>query len=88
MSVPCRVIRHPVWPEPQRIGLFGQDTLQKHHDDADCADLTEGELFVLALTLHLQEVNHDEHLWVRWLPSFVNVLSLWAMAHPCQEVKP
>jgi hypothetical protein len=42
--------------------------LQKHHDDADYADLTEGELFALALTLHLQEVSHDEHLWVRWHP--------------------
>jgi hypothetical protein len=42
--------------------------LQKHHDDGDYADLTEGELFALALTLHLQEVGHDEHLWVRWHP--------------------
>jgi retinol-binding protein 3 len=26
----------------------------------------EGEFLALALTLHMQEVNHDQHLWVRW----------------------
>lgn len=39
--------------------------LQKHLEDGDYNDLSEGELFALALTMHLQEVNHDEHLWVR-----------------------
>jgi C-terminal processing protease CtpA/Prc len=29
-------------------------------------DLNSGSLFALALTMHLQEVNQDEHLWVRW----------------------
>jgi C-terminal processing protease CtpA/Prc len=28
--------------------------------------LPEGNLFALALTIHMQEVAHDEHLWVRW----------------------
>jgi retinol-binding protein 3 len=42
--------------------------LQKHLDDGDYADITEGELLALTLTLHMQEVNHDEHLWVRWHP--------------------
>jgi hypothetical protein len=42
--------------------------LQKHLDDGDYADITEGEFLALALTLHLQEVNQDEHLWVRWHP--------------------
>jgi C-terminal processing protease CtpA/Prc len=42
--------------------------LQKHYRDGDYADITEGELLALALTLHLQEVNHDEHLWVKWHP--------------------
>ncbi len=40
--------------------------LQKHLDEGDYATSTEGELFALALTLHMQEVSHDEHLWVRW----------------------
>ena len=40
--------------------------INKHFDDGDYSDITEGELFALALTLHMQEVNHDEHLWVRW----------------------
>ena len=42
--------------------------LQKHLEDGDYNDLGEGELFALALTMHLQEINHDEHLWVRWHP--------------------
>jgi ribosomal protein L40E len=40
--------------------------LEKHLADGDYADITEGDFFALALTIHLQEVNHDEHLWVRW----------------------
>jgi C-terminal processing protease CtpA/Prc len=40
--------------------------LQGYLHDGEYADLTEGNLFSLALTLHLQEVNHDEHLWVKW----------------------
>lgn len=40
--------------------------LKKHLDDGDYSDVTEGELFALALTIHLQDVNHDEHLWVKW----------------------
>lgn len=40
--------------------------LQKHLENGEYANITEGEFFALALTMHLQEVNHDEHLWVRW----------------------
>jgi len=40
--------------------------LQKHLEDGDYTDITDGEFFALALTLHMQEVNHDEHLWVKW----------------------
>ncbi len=40
--------------------------LQKHLEDGDYADISEGEFFALALTMHMQEVNHDEHLWIRW----------------------
>jgi C-terminal processing protease CtpA/Prc len=42
--------------------------LQKHLEDGDYTDITEGDFFALALTLHMQEVNHDEHLWVKWHP--------------------
>jgi hypothetical protein len=42
--------------------------LQKHLEDGDYTDITEGEFFALALTMHMQEVNHDEHLWVKWHP--------------------
>ena len=40
--------------------------LQKHLEQRDYADISEGEFFALALTLHMQEVKHDEHLWIRW----------------------
>ena len=40
--------------------------LHKYLEDGEYANITKGELFALALTLHLQEVNHDEHLWVKW----------------------
>jgi hypothetical protein len=40
--------------------------LQGYLQSGEYKDLTEGDLFALALTLHLQEVSHDEHLWVRW----------------------
>ncbi len=40
--------------------------LEKHHQAGEYAGIDEGEFLALALTLHLQEVNHDEHLWVRW----------------------
>jgi retinol-binding protein 3 len=40
--------------------------LQKHLEDGDYTDITEGDFLALALTVHMQETNHDEHLWVRW----------------------
>lgn len=40
--------------------------LERHLVDGDYANIAEGELLALALTLHLQEVNRDEHLWVKW----------------------
>jgi hypothetical protein len=39
--------------------------LEKHLQDGEYNDL-DGELLALALTIHMQEVIHDEHLWVRW----------------------
>jgi hypothetical protein len=40
--------------------------LQNYLEDGEYADITEGEFFAYALTTHLQEINQDEHLWVRW----------------------
>ena len=40
--------------------------LQKHLDDGDYNGIDEGEFFAYALTTHMQEVCHDEHLWVKW----------------------
>ena len=42
--------------------------LQEHLDDGVYSDITEGEFLALALTVHMQEVSHGEHLWVRWHP--------------------
>lgn len=42
--------------------------LQKHLEDGTYAEITDGEFLAFALTTHLQEVNQDEHLWVRWTP--------------------
>jgi hypothetical protein len=50
---------------PDVAGEIGSQ-LQKHLEDGDYAGIFEGEFFALALTMHMQEVNHDEHLWVRW----------------------
>jgi len=44
------------------------ERLGKHLDDGDYIDITEGEFFAYALTTHIQEINQDEHLWVRWHP--------------------
>jgi len=40
--------------------------LQQTSADGEYTELTDGNLFALALTIQLQEVSHDEHLWVRW----------------------
>jgi hypothetical protein len=42
--------------------------LQEHLECGEYNDITDGEFFALALTLHMQEINHDEHLWVKWHP--------------------
>lgn len=43
-------------------------SLQRRLDDGEYSDILDGELLALALTLHMQEVSKDEHLWVRWHP--------------------
>jgi C-terminal processing protease CtpA/Prc len=40
--------------------------LQKHLEDGEYSDITEGEFLAFALTTHMQEINQDKHLWVRW----------------------
>jgi hypothetical protein len=52
-----------VFPEvAEQIYRHLQQTLAQ----GEYEGLTDGNLFALALTMQLQEVNHDEHLWVRW----------------------
>jgi hypothetical protein len=46
--------------------------LQRGLDGGEYADITEGKFLAgkylaWALTMHLQEVSQDEHLWVKWL---------------------
>lgn len=65
-----------IFPEvAEQICLHLQQTLL----DGEYDGLTDGNLFALALTIQLQEVNHDEHLWVRWheqpLPDGVSALN-------------
>jgi hypothetical protein len=40
--------------------------LQKHMEDGDYSSITSGNAFASALTLHIREVNHDDHLVVKW----------------------
>jgi len=40
--------------------------LQKHWADGDYDGITGGKFFAYALTTHLQEINGDEHLWLKW----------------------
>lgn len=40
--------------------------LEKTWKGGEYQELTEGDLFALGLTMQLQEISHDEHLWVRY----------------------
>jgi hypothetical protein len=52
-----------IFPEvAERICAYLQACLQSGVYD----DLADGNLFALALTMHLQEVSDDEHLWIKW----------------------
>lgn len=42
--------------------------LQNHLEEGVYDELMDGEFLAFALTTHLQEVNQDEHLWVKWTP--------------------
>jgi len=42
--------------------------LQKHLEEGDYANISHGRRFAYTLTQHLQAINYDEHLWVRWHP--------------------
>ncbi len=42
--------------------------IQKHLNDGEYADIDEEAFFAYALTTHLQEFNHDQHLWVKYHP--------------------
>ncbi|MCJ7702526.1 MAG: hypothetical protein MUO62_13165 [Anaerolineales bacterium] len=42
--------------------------LKEHLEAGEYTDITDGEFLALALTTHIQEINQDKHLWVRWYP--------------------
>jgi C-terminal processing protease CtpA/Prc len=44
------------------------DRLEKHLEQGDYSDITEVRFFAYALTVHMQEVCQDQHLWVKWHP--------------------
>jgi hypothetical protein len=47
------------------------DGLQKHLEEGDYSDITEGRFFAYTLTVHMQEVCQDQHLWVKWHPELL-----------------
>ncbi len=51
-----------IFPETAEIICAG---IQKHLDDGDYAGMDE-QFFAYALTIHMQEICHDEHLWIKW----------------------
>ena len=54
-----------VFPDiAEQIGIC----LQKHMKDGEYNDITEGELLAAILATHIQEINHDKHLLVRYYP--------------------
>ena len=64
-SLSAKLRAYYVFPDvAEQIGKH----LWKSLDDGEFADITEGDLFALALTIQMQAVNHDEHLWVKWHP--------------------
>ncbi len=44
------------------------DRLQKHLDEGDYSEITDGEFLAKVLTQHIQEINQDKHLVVQWHP--------------------
>ena len=40
--------------------------LKGYLHNGEYSALTEANLFALALTMHMQDVNHDEHCWIKW----------------------
>ena len=60
-----KLMANYVFPE---IALKICDCLEKHMNEGDYIEITEGAFFAYALTQHIQEINQDEHLWVKWHP--------------------
>jgi hypothetical protein len=56
---------HYVFPDVAEEICF---RLQKHLEDGEYDDITDGEFLALALTTHMQAVNQDKHLGVKWYP--------------------
>jgi hypothetical protein len=44
------------------------DHLMHRLEVGDYAEIVEEDFFAYALTVHMQDISRDEHLWVRWHP--------------------
>lgn len=42
------------------------ERIKRYNAEGQYRDITEGDFLAYALTTHMQEVNQDKHLWVRW----------------------
>jgi hypothetical protein len=62
-NLAARLAANYIFPE---IAAQICDRLLKRLEGGEYDDFHEGDFFAYALTLHMQEINHDEHLWVRW----------------------
>ena len=52
-----------IYPElAEKICIRLKEALQL----GEYREYTDGKIYALALTLHMQEICQDEHLWVRW----------------------
>jgi hypothetical protein len=62
----CQKLRHNyIYPEmAEKICA----NLDNHFASGAYLDINEADFLAYALTTHLQETNHDRHLWIRWHP--------------------
>jgi len=65
LGINAKIRQHYIYPDiAERICL----NLDQHLESGAYEGISEGEFLAYALTTHLQEINHDQHLWVRWHP--------------------
>jgi hypothetical protein len=70
-AVIAKLRRHYIFPD---VAEKICQNLAGHLQSGSYEGISEGEFLAYALTTHLQEINQDQHLWVRWhsdhLPEF------------------